>query len=84
MSAFCCAARREDRFEPRAFNEDEMRVRLSLSGAMWNWFVVSEMSCEGALVDVGRRWDGHGVGRSYCYWVFVEKNHYRDLMLLEF
>ena len=44
LSAFCCAARRELRFEPSAERDEEMRARLSLSGAMWNWFVVSEMS----------------------------------------
>lgn len=38
------------RFEPRAEREEEMRDKLSLSGAMWNWFVVSEMSWVVVLV----------------------------------
>jgi hypothetical protein len=51
LSAFCCAARRELRFEPSAERDEEMRARLSLSGAMWNWFVVSEMSWEDVLAN---------------------------------
>jgi hypothetical protein len=34
LSAFCCAPRREARFELRALREEEMRERESLSGAM--------------------------------------------------
>jgi hypothetical protein len=53
LRAFCCAVRREVRLEPRAEREEEMRAMLSLSGAMRNWLVVSEMSWEGRGVLVG-------------------------------
>jgi len=50
-----------------------MRERLSLSGAMWNWFVVSEMSWEGGVsgcCGLVRCCD-----KTYSYGVFVEENH---------
>lgn len=50
LRAFCCAPRRELRFELSALREEEIRDRESLSGAMWNWFVVSEMSWSVVLV----------------------------------
>jgi hypothetical protein len=67
LSAFCCAARRELRFEPSAEREEEMRARLSLSGAMWNWFVVSEMSWEGVS--------------EVCSWRFVLVCCFADVLL---
>ena len=54
-----------------------MRARLSLSGAMWNWLVVSEMSWEGRV----RIWCFCRVFVwdfclwTYCYGVFVEEYH---------
>ena len=38
------------RAEFRAEREVVMRVRESLSGVMWNWFVVSEMSWVGEVL----------------------------------
>jgi hypothetical protein len=64
LSAFCCAPRREARFELRALREEEMRERESLSGAMWNWFVVSEMSCSGGVSLLVRTGFGGWVGVS--------------------
>lgn len=73
LRAFCCAARRELRFDPRADREEEIRERLSLSGAMWNWLVVSEMSWE---VLVGSRSDWIlRADETYCYGIFVEQDH---------
>ena len=75
LSAFCCAARRELRFEPSAERDEEMRARLSLSGAMWNWFVVSEMSWEVEVLVGVCEGVGGGGGGMHCYGVFVEENH---------
>ena len=44
LRAVCWVVMREVRAEFRAEREVVMRVRESLSGVMWNWFVVSEMS----------------------------------------
>ena len=43
------------RAEFRAVREVVIRVRESLSGVMWNWLVVSEMS-----------WGGRGVNEGFC------------------
>lgn len=61
------------RFAPRSESEEDILARLSLSGAMWNWIVVSEMSCDMSLV---KRFEGcDGLGEAYCYGVFIEENH---------
>ena len=67
------------RAEFRAVREVVMRVRESLSGVMWNWLVVSEMSW-GVLVKVFlwfgewvRGWDVllRGLRRRGPCWVVV-------------
>ena len=50
LRAVCWVVRREVRAEFRAEREVVMRVRESLSGVMWNWFVVSEMSWVGEVL----------------------------------
>lgn len=48
LSAECWLSRRDCRAVEREVRESEMRERLSRSGAMWNWFVVSFRSAVGS------------------------------------
>jgi hypothetical protein len=52
-----------------------MRAMLSLSGAMRNWFVVSEMSWEVEVLVGVCEGVGGGGGGMHCYGVFVEEDH---------